>query len=446
MKSPKPKICVIGAGSAVFMRNIAGDALLRDEFKTCGLALHDIDSARLAEAEQVAKKTASDCGASPRISATTDRRRALEGADFVVTMFQAGGYKPATAADFEIPKKYGLRQTIGDTAGIGGIMRALRTAPVLLDIAADMRELCPDALMLQHVNPMATLCMALRRLAPDIRVVGLCHSVRHTIADLARDLGENPADLRYRCAGINHMAFFNPLVLAKNGREEDVYPRLRELARRRRYGRNMDGCANHARYDALLRLGFFVTESSEHFAEYVPWYVKPHRPELLAEYDIPLDEYPRRCRRQIAEWKAQARALAKEGRTKVSPSGEYAAEIMTAMVSGAPAEFYGNVPNVDGLITNLPRSACVEVPCVADANGITPQRAGELPPQLAALMQTNINSQLLTVEALATGRRDHVHHAALLDPLTAATLPPAEIAEMVEELLSAHAELIPALK
>ena len=441
-----PKICVIGAGSAVFMRNIVGDALLRPEFKNCALALHDIDAARLSEAEKIARKTASDCGANPDILAAVDRRRALDGADFVVTMFQVGGYAPATVADFEIPAKYGLRQTIGDTAGVGGIMRALRTVPVLLDIAADMRELCPRALMLQHVNPMASACMAMRRLAPDIRVVGLCHSVRNTIGELARDLGEDPADIRYRCAGINHMAFFDPLTLVKNGREEDLHPRLRELAKTRKYGRNADGCANHARYDAFMRLGFFVTESSEHFAEYVPWHIKPHRPELIEKYDIPLDEYPRRCRKQTAEWRAQMRALAGEGKAAVAPSGEYAAEVMAAAVSGRPTEFYGNVPNCGGLITNLPRRACVETLCVADANGVSPQKTGEIPPQLAALMQTNINSQILTVEALAAGRRDHVHHAALLDPLTAATLPPDEIADMVEELLAAHAEWIPPLK
>ena len=441
-----PKICVIGAGSAVFMRSIVGDALLRPEFKTCALALHDIDAARLGEAERVARKTAADCDSRPDILATVDRRRALEGADFVVTMFQAGGYEPATALDFEIPKKYGLRQTIGDTIGIGGIMRALRTAPVLLDIAADMRELCPEALMLQHANPMAMSCMALRRLAPDIRAVGLCHSVRHTIGELARDLGENPADIRYGCAGINHMAFFDPLVVLRaDGREEDLRPRLRELARSRRYGRNMDDCANHARYDAFMRLGYFVTESSEHFSEYVPWFIKPHRPELLARHDIPLDEYPRRCRKQAAEWNARLRELESEGKAEVTPSGEYAAEIMAALVSGEPTEFYGNVPNDGGLISNLPRAACVEVLCVADANGIAPRAAGEIPVQLAALMRTNINPQTLTVEALATGRCDHVHHAALLDPLTAAVLPPDEIAEMVEELLAAHAEWIPVL-
>ena len=441
----RTKICVVGAGSAVFMRSIVGDALLRDEFKDCALALHDIDAARLDDAARIARKTAADCGAAPEILATADRRRALDGADFVATMFQAGGYEPATVLDFEIPRKYGLRQTIGDTLGVGGIMRALRTVPVLLEIAADMRALCPGALMLQHVNPMATTCMAMRRMAPDIRVAGLCHSVRRTIAELARDLGEDPADIRYRCAGINHMAFFNPLVLAKDGREEDLHPRLRDLARSRRYGRNADGCANHARYDALLRLGFFVTESSEHFSEYVSWHVKPHRPELAEALEIPLDEYPRRCRRQTAEWRERMRTLADEGAAKIAPSGEYAAEIMAALVSGEPTEFYGNVPN-DGWITNLPPEACVEVPCVADGDGISPQKVGKIPPQLAALMTTNINPQLLTVEALATGRRDHVHHAALLDPLTAATLPPGEIAAMVEELLAAHAERIPALE
>ena len=440
-----PKICVVGAGSAVFMRNIVADALLRDEFKSCALALHDIDPARLKVAEGVARKIAADRRASPRIVATTDRRRALDGADFVLAMFQVGGYEPATVADFEIAKRRGLRQTVGDTLGVGGIMRALRTVPVLLDIAADIRELCPTALLLQHVNPMAMIGIAMRRMAPDIRTVGLCHSVRHTVAELARDLGESPDDIRYRCAGINHLAFFNPLRLAKDGAETDLHPRLREVAEARNYGRNADDCANHARYDAFLRLGFFPTESSEHFAEYVSWFIKPHRPDLLKKYDIPLDEYPRRCRRQIAEWDSLARDL-QSAQTPPDASGEYAAEIMAAVVSGEPSEFNGNVPNDGGWIENLPRDACVEVPCVADASGVTPQKVGALPPHLAALMQTNINVQLLTAEALATGRRDHVHHAALLDPLTAATLSPDETASLVEDLLTAHAQWIPPLK
>jgi alpha-galactosidase len=356
-----------------------------------------------------------------------------------------GGYEPATRIDFDIPKKYGLRQTIGDTLGLGGIMRGLRTVPVLLHIAEDMAACCPDALLLQYVNPMAINGLALTRLAPQLRHVGLCHSVQGTAMDLARDLGEDPADIDYDCAGINHVAFYTRFEKRHaNGRMEDLYPRLKKLAETRDYGRGWENCANHVRYDMLKRLGYFVTESSEHFAEYTPYFIKANRPDLVEQFEIPLDEYPRRCLSQMAEWEAQAEALTSGRALTCEKSVEYAARIIAALVLDKQDKIHANVAN-NGLIDNLPENACVEVPCLVDAEGVTPQQIGALPPHLAALMQTNINVQQLTVEALVTGKREHVYHAAMLDPHTAAELTLDEIWSVVDELLEAHGDAIPEL-
>lgn len=432
------KVCMIGAGSTVFMKNLVGDILLNDIFADIEIALHDIDEARLGTSQIVAGKIAESLSVSPRITATTDRRAALKGADFVIVMIQVAGYKPGTVIDFEIPKKYGLRQTIADTLGIGGIMRGLRTVPVLLDIANDMRELCPRALMLQYVNPMAINCWALAKLAPDIAHVGLCHSVQGTAFELANDLGENYKDIRYQCAGINHMAFYSRFEkLHADGTREDLYPRLRQIAAE---GREPQW--NKVRYEVLRRTGYFVTESSEHFAEYVPWFIKRDRADLISEFNIPLDEYIRRCEEQIAAWEAQERELVGANRIDVRFSGEYGAKIMRAVVTGKPTVINGNVAN-RGLIDNLPEGACVEVPCLVDANGITPTRQGALPPHLAALMQTNINVQALTVEAIATGKREHIYHAAMLDPHTAAELSLDQIWSLVDDLIKAHGDWVP---
>lgn len=432
------KVCMIGAGSTVFMKNLVGDILLNDIFADIEIALHDIDEARLRTSQIVAGKIAESLSVFPRITATTDRRAALKGADFVIVMIQVAGYKPGTVIDFEIPKKYGLRQTIADTLGIGGIMRGLRTVPVLLDIANDMRELCPRALMLQYVNPMAINCWALAKLAPDIAHVGLCHSVQGTAFELANDLGENYKDIRYQCAGINHMAFYSRFEkLHADGTREDLYPRLRQIAVE---GREPQW--NKVRYEVLRRTGYFVTESSEHFAEYVPWFIKRDRADLISEFNIPLDEYIRRCEEQIAAWEAQERELVGANRIDVRFSGEYGAKIMRAVVTGKPTVINGNVAN-RGLIDNLPEGACVEVPCLVDANGITPTRQGALPPHLAALMQTNINVQALTVEAIATGKREHIYHAAMLDPHTAAELSLDQIWSLVDDLIEAHGDWLP---
>ena len=440
------KIAIIGAGSTVFMKNIVTDIVLEPGLESAHIALHDIDAARLATSEKVAQRIAASTATTPRISATLNRREALQSADFVITMIQVGGYQPATVIDFEIPKQFGLRQTIGDTLGVAGIMRGLRTVPILMQIAADMADCCPDALLLQYVNPMAINCLALSRLAPELRFVGLCHSVQGTAMDLARDLGESIDDIEYDCSGINHLAFYTRFEKRHaDGRMEDLYPRLHELAKARKYGRGWEGCANHVRYEMLTRLGYFVTESSEHFAEYTPYFIKSGQPELIEKFEIPLDEYPRRCESQIAAWDAQAAELTGGGEMVCEKSVEYAARIIAALALNKTDKIHGNVAN-RGLIDNLPTNACVEVACLASGAGLEPQAVGTLPPHLAALMQTNINVQQLTVEALVTGKREHVYHAAMLDPHTAAELNLEQIWQLVDAMLEAHGAAIPELR
>jgi alpha-galactosidase len=446
-KEPKVvKIAIIGAGSTVFMKNIVTDIVLEPGLESAHIALHDIDAERLAVSEKVARRICDTTNTRLTISASLNRREALQHADFVITMIQVGGYNPATVIDFDIPKKYGLRQTIGDTLGIGGIMRGIRTVPVLRQIADDMADCCPDALLLQYVNPMAINCLALSKLAPQLNYIGLCHSVQGTAIDLARDLGEKPESIDYDCAGINHVAFYTRFEKRHaDGRMEDLYPRLRRVAQSREYGRGWEDCANHVRYDMLTRLGYFVTESSEHFAEYTPYFIKSNQPQLIDNYEIPLDEYPRRCEAQIAEWEAQAAALTGDDEMFCEKSVEYAARIIGAMTQGRRDKIHGNLAN-RGLIDNLPENACVEVPCLVDEHGVVPQKVGALPPHLAALMQTNINVQQLTVEALVTGQREHVYHAAMLDPHTAAELNLDQIWALVDEMLDAHGEAIPELR
>ena len=440
------KIAIIGAGSTVFMKNIVTDIVLEPGLQEAHIALHDIDAARLATSEKVAHRIAETTQTTPHIEASLDRRTALKGADFVITMLQVGGYRPSTVIDFDIPKKYGLRQTIGDTLGIGGIMRGLRTVPVLQAIAEDMASCCPDALLLQYVNPMAINCMALAQLAPQLKFVGLCHSVQGTAIDLARDLGEDPSVIDYDCAGINHVAFYTRFEKRRpDGRMEDLYPRLHGLAKNGGYGRGWEDCANHVRYEMLTRLGYFVTESSEHFAEYTPYFIKSAQPELIEKYDIPLDEYPRRCESQIADWDKQAAELTGGGEMVCEKSVEYAARIIAAIALGKDDKIHGNVAN-RGLIDNLPQTACVEVPCLVNGDGLTPQKVGTLPPQLAALMQSNINVQQLTVEALLTGKREHVYHAAMLDPHMAAELNLDQIWHLVDEMIDAHGDMLPELR
>ncbi len=435
-----PKICLIGAGSTVFAQNILGDVLSSQSGGDYAISLFDIDPERLKTSEIVARRL---CEAlhldKVRVEATLDRREALNGSDFVILMMQVGGYKPATVTDFEIPKRHGLRQTIADTLGIGGIFRGLRTIPVLEAFCRDMEEVCPNALLMQYVNPMAINCWAIKEIAPSIRTVGLCHSVQHTAAHLADCLGEDVADINYLSAGINHVAFFLKYEkLRADGSREDLYPRLRALAEEGRIPAD-----DRVRFDVLKRLGHFVTESSEHFSEYTSWYIKEGRDDLIERLNIPLDEYIRRCEVQIAEWHELRRDLEGGKPIDVCRSNEYAAGIIHAAVTGQPALIYGNVPN-NGLIQNLPNECIVEVPCHVDHNGIQPIRIGRIPSQLAAVMRLSVSVQELTVEAALTKKRDRIYQAALLDPHTSAELSPDQIWALVDDLIEQHGSLLPA--
>jgi alpha-galactosidase len=432
------RIVFLGAGSTVFAQNLMGDVLSYPELVDANLVLHDIDAERLRTSEIVAHKVADALGAKPNIEMTLDRRAALDGADYAISMIQVGGYKPGTVIDFEIPKKYGLRQTIADTLGIGGIMRGLRTIPVLLDMCRDMEELCPEVMFLNYVNPMVMNCWAIDR-ATKIRTVGLCHSVQATAAKLASDVGVQLNEISYLVAGINHMAFF--LKLEHKG--EDLYPRLREFMTSDAFPPKRGRMTDHVRYEMLKRLGYFVTESSEHFSEYVPWFIKSTHPELLDRFQIPLDEYLYRCEIQIEEWEALREKLQDPNvPLKVERSHEYGSLIIHSMVTNQVRRVYANVPN-EGIIENLPRGVPVEVPCLVDENGVQPVTIGAIPPQLAALMQTNINVQSLTVEAALTRERQYIYHAAMLDPHTSAELTLDQIWAMVDELIAAHGEWLP---
>jgi alpha-galactosidase len=428
------KITFIGAGSTVFARNLLGDILGYDELGESEITLFDIDAQRLETSELVARRVADALGSPAKINATTDRRAALDGADYAINMIQVGGYEPCTVTDFEVPKRFGLRQTIADTLGIGGIMRGLRTIPVALSICADMEELCPDVWFLNYTNPMAINCRAISR-ASSIRTVGLCHSVQGTAFELSQDLGIPYQEIDYLAAGINHMAFY--LRFERDG--EDLYPRLLALAES---GTVPEG--NRVRYEILKHFGYFVTESSEHFAEYVPWFIKRDRPDLIGRFNVPLDEYPRRCVDQIARWDAEREKLERGDAMDVQRSFEYASTIIRSIETGKPRVIYGNVPN-HGLIDDLPAGCTVEVPCLVDGSGVQPTYIGAMPPQLTALIRTNVNVQELTVEAALTGRRDHVYHAAMLDPHTAAELDLDQIRDLVDALIDEHGDWVPAL-
>lgn len=435
------KICLVGAGSTVFAQNILGDVLSNHEgLGDVEISLYDINTERLKTSEVVARRIGEALGLkSIRVEATLDRRQALKGADFVILMMQVGGYKPATVTDFDVPKQYGLRQTIADTLGVGGIFRGLRTIPVLEGIARDMEEVCPDALMMQYVNPMAINCWALKEMAPELRTIGLCHSVQHTSQHLAECLGENIADIDYVSAGINHVAFF--LKFQKrlpDGSHEDLYPRLKALEAEGRVPAD-----DRVRFDVLKRLGHFVTESSEHFSEYTSWYIKNGRSDLIDQLNIPLDEYITRCERQDARWHRMRDDLEGGKPIEVERSNEYAAGIIHASVTGQPALVYGNVPN-NGLISNLPDDCVVEVPCHVDRNGVQPIRIGAMPRQLVAVIRQNVSVQDLTVQAALTKKRDYIYQAALMDPHTAAELSPDQIWHLCDDLIEAHGALLPA--
>jgi alpha-galactosidase len=430
------KVTLIGAGSVVFAKNLIGDILSFPELADTHIALMDIDAQRLHTAARMTEKVAAALHARPTITAHTDRRSALADADYVINTIQVGGYRPSTVIDFEVPTRHHLRQTIADTLGVGGVMRALRTIPVLIDICRDMEAVCPHAWLLNYTNPMAMNCWALSGATP-VRTVGLCHSVQGTAMQLAADIGVPYADITYRAAGINHMSFY--LRFERHG--EDLYPLLRKVVAD---GRVPD--TNRVRYEMLMRLGYFVTESSEHFAEYTPYFIRRDRPDLIERFRIPLDEYISRCEFMDKYWTDMKSFFeGTEPISEIERSHEYGALIIHSMETGTPRVVYGNVPN-RGLITNLQEGCCVEVPCLVNGNGIQPTRIGDLPPQLAALIMTNVNVQSLAVHAALTGKREHVYHAAMLDPHTAAELTLDEIWTLVDDLLAAHGDMLPPLR
>ena len=447
----KPKITFIGAGSTVFMKNIVGDVLLREALSSAHIALMDIDPVRLAESEIVAKKIISTLGVSATISTHQNQKEALKNSDFVISTFQIGGYNPCTITDFEIPKKYGLRQTIADTIGVGGIMRGLRTVPHLWKICDDMEDVCPEALLLQYVNPMCINMGAIFTKYPKINAVGLCHSVQGTAMELAHDLDVEYKDLRYKAAGINHMSFYTRFELRQqDGTYRDLYPELHKGYREGRFPKEITKsdtphalrCKNIVRYEMMTRLGYFVTESSEHFAEYVPWFIKRDREDLIEKFSVPLDEYKIRCVEANEQWQAQTKASRETEKVRICQSDEYASIIMNSVWTGTPSVIYGNVRN-DGAISSLPNDAVVEVPCLVDRNGVQPTRVGKLPTQITALIRTNLNVQELTVKGIIEENKDYIYQAAMMDPHTGAELDLKQIWSLVDDLIQAHGEWLP---
>ncbi len=435
------KITFMGAGSTIFARNVIGDCMCTPSLCESEFALYDIDEKRLKESEIILSAINRNIN-DGKAKITTylgeaERKDALRGASFVVNAIQVGGYEPCTVTDFEIPKKYGLRQTIADTMGIGGIMRALRTIPVMKAFADDMEEVCPDAWFLNYTNPMAMLTGYMLR-HTKIKTIGLCHSVQGCSRCLLEKLGmEDKIEGRTdKIAGINHMAW---LLEVKDKDGNDLYPEIKKRAKEKNA---TEKHGDMVRFDYIDKLGYYCTESSEHNAEYNGFYIKSRYPEMIEEFNIPLDEYPRRCVNQIAGWEEERDRILADGKITHERSEEYASYIMEAIVTNKPYKIGGNVLN-NGLIDNLPKEACVEVPCLVDGSGITPCQVGELPLQLAAMNASNIYPQLLTIEAAATLEKKYIYNAAMMDPLTGTELNIKDIYAMVDEMLEAHKDWLP---
>ena len=472
-----PKITFMGAGSTVFAKNVLGDSMMTPALAESTIALYDIDATRLNESATMLEAINRNNGSKAHIEkylGVENRKAALKGANYVVNAIQVGGYDPCTITDFEIPKKYGLQQTIADTLGVGGVFRALRTIPVMLDFARDIEEVCPDAWLLNYTNPMCMLTGAMLRMT-GVKTVGLCHSVQVCAPTLLNELGIGYDDkVQAKIAGINHQAWL--LECTRDG--VDLYPEIRRRALlynqgkldigtleeriammtrgddepserhiehiRKEYelyktqGRHYD----MVRLEMMRRFGYYITESSEHTSEYTPYFIKRNYPELIERFEIPLDEYPRRCIRQIAEWKERGHELTGNPLLKHTRTKEYASYIMEAMETNVPTQIGGNVLNT-GLITNLPQNACVEVPCLVNRNGVQPTVIGDLPEQLAAINRTNINVQLMTIEAARTLKKDAIYQAVMLDPHTASELSMDDIVAMCDDLIEAHGDWLP---
>jgi len=429
-----PKIAFIGAGSSIFAKNLLGDCMRTPALADSHLALYDIDEGRMNQSLRMLTTLNGNLGNKAKITAYTDRKEALRGADYIINAITVGELVPSIMSDFEIPEKYGLYQTFADTLGMGGMFRGLRTIPVMLDMARDIEEVCPDAWLLNYTNPMAIITGAVQR-ATGVKAVGLCHSVQTCAKELLEGLGMDDSNVRWRIGGINHQAWL--LEITRDG--VDLYPEIRRRAAERPYPHE-DG----VRYDFMRMFGYYVTESSTHASEYVPYYHKHRYPGLAEKFGISTQMYKNWGNGKAAYWREVNELIENEGLTH-ERSHEYASYIMEAMETNKPFEIAGNVLNTGGLIGNLPEKACVEVPCLVNANGILPIRFGELPPQCAAVNRTNINMQLLTIEAALTGKREHVYHAAMLDPHTSAELAIDDIVAMCDEMLEANREFLPFL-
>ena len=434
------KITFMGAGSTVFARNVLGDCMCSEALRDSTFALYDIDGDRLKESQTILEAMRKAKGGYGKIECylgVENRKDALRGANFVVNAIQVGLYDPCTIIDFEVPKKYGLRQTIADTLGIGGIMRALRTIPVMDDFAKDMEEVCPDALFLNYTNPMAMLSGYMQRYT-GVNTVGLCHSVQSCSRDLLNQLGmeDKLEGRRELIAGINHMGWLLE-ISDKDG--NDLYPEIKSRIQAKIDDPDFD---NKVRLEYIKHFGYYCTESSEHNAEYNMFYIKDKYPELIKKYNIPLDEYPRRCVNQIAKWKEEYKEMLEKGVKEHNRSEEYASHIMESVATDTPYKIGGNVLN-KGFITNLPAEACVEVPCLVDGKGVHGTYVGALPVQCAAMNMTNINVQLLTIEAAKTRKLEHIYQAAMLDPHTASELSIDDIKSMVDDLIEAHGDYLP---
>ncbi|SCU46380.1 maltose-6'-phosphate glucosidase [Mammaliicoccus lentus] len=427
------KITFLGAGSTVFAKNILGDCMTVDALQDFEFALYDIDEERLNDSEMMLNNLKNGMDSTVTVKSYKNRKEALRGAKYVINAIQVGGYDPATITDFEVPKKYGLRQTIADTLGIGGIFRNLRTIPVMQEFAKDMKEVCPDAWFLNYTNPMAVLTNIM--LKEGIKTIGLCHSVQVCASELLEAL-ELPTDrIQAKIAGINHMAWL--LEITRDG--EDLYPEIKKRAKEKQKTTHDD----MVRFELMDKFGYYVTESSEHNAEYHPYFIKSQYPELIEKFNIPLDEYPRRCVNQIEDWQHMRDDIVNNQNLTHERSHEYGSYIIEAMETNKPYKIGGNVLNTGGLISNLPENTVVEVPCLVDASGIAPTYVGELPEQLAALNRTNINTQLLTIEAALTQKKEKIYQAAMLDPHTASELPMDDIISLCDDLIEAHGDWLP---
>jgi len=437
-----PKITFMGAGSSIFAKNVLGDCMLTPEIENLEIALFDIDPVRLEDSRVMLGKIKEETGRSDiAIQSYLNRKEALKDSNYIVNAIQVGGYDPCTITDFEIPARYGLRQTIADTLGIGGIFRALRTIPVVSDFACDIEEICPDALFINYANPMAMLTGYLQQ-NTKIKSIGLCHSVQVCASGLLKLFGmeESVPGLKWEIAGINHQSW---LLKIEDSKGCDLYPEIKRRARAYFAGTETYPCEGDlVRLDLMLRTGYYNTESSEHTAEYSPWYIKSKYPELIEKYKIPLDEYPRRCISQIKGWSELRKHVIEGDKIEHVKTYEFASFIIKAMETDVPFRVHGNVANT-GLITNLPAKICVEVPCLIDCNGVSPCFVGELPEICAAINRTNINVQLLTIEAAKTRKKEFVYQAAMMDPHTAAELSLDDIKSMCDDLFEAHKDWMP---